>query len=437
MKIQKKTTLITILIFIMILVGGTLALTSDQILQQDKEINIAVSIPPQEEIVQKIGGDKIQTTTMVPEGEDPHTYDPTTQRLQEVSEADIYFKVGSGLEFEERHMDTIIEYNKDMKIVDGSQDIQLIDMEDHECPHDHDHDHHNDDSNGLSTHDIEHACLHMEHDERIDIDIGQLENPTIISDTHQPYEIDLSDQTGYIAFETDQTQKYAFFTDKKDKIDFIGNEPTHINEVEECNYIAEYQTIELEPGENIIELDGQGIDNLTVLVEEVDQDEQNGYMDPHIWLSPNNTIQMTNNILEAMIEVNPENSDIYKENADQYISELQEIDQEIETGLAELDDRKFMIYHPSLGYFADRYNLSQIAIEEKGEDPGTQQLKNIIDQAKDEGINTIFVSPQFSQDAATSIAEEIDGEVKTLNPLDKDLKDNINNIYNQLKETLE
>ncbi|MBN2073102.1 MAG: zinc ABC transporter substrate-binding protein [Actinobacteria bacterium] len=88
-------------------------------------VNAIVSIPPQEEFLKKIGGNRIRVTTMVLPGSNPHTYEPLPGQLREVSGADIFFKIGSGIDFEIVWLNKVIEMNKDMKVIDCSEGIEL------------------------------------------------------------------------------------------------------------------------------------------------------------------------------------------------------------------------------------------------------------------------------------------------------------------------
>jgi len=105
----------------------------------DRKIGVVVTIPPQAEFVERVGGDKVHVTVMVPLGASPHTYEPTPSQLREVSKAKMYAKVGSGVEFELVWMDKIISVNKEMLVVDCSKGIELI-KGGHE--HEEEHEHH-------------------------------------------------------------------------------------------------------------------------------------------------------------------------------------------------------------------------------------------------------------------------------------------------------
>jgi zinc transport system substrate-binding protein len=92
------------------------------------KLGVVVTILPQAEFVENIGGDKVDVTVMVPPGASPHTYEPTPSQMTDLSEAKLYAKVGSGVEFELTWMDKLITQNKDMLVVDCSKGIELQQM---------------------------------------------------------------------------------------------------------------------------------------------------------------------------------------------------------------------------------------------------------------------------------------------------------------------
>ena len=92
------------------------------------KIGVIVTILPQAEFVQSIGGDKVDVTVMIPPGASPHTYEPTPSQMSALSRAELYAKVGSGVEFELTWMDKLIAQNLDMHVVDCSQGIKLQQM---------------------------------------------------------------------------------------------------------------------------------------------------------------------------------------------------------------------------------------------------------------------------------------------------------------------
>jgi len=258
----------------------------------DEEIGVVVTIPPQREFVESVGGDKVKVTVLVGPGANPHTYEPKPSQLAALAEAEMYVKVGSGVEFELAWMDKIISLNKDMLVVDCSDGVELLTLE------------------------------------------GQ------------------------------------------------------------------------------------------------------GSPDPHIWLSPRNAKIMVENIYAGLVELDPANQQYYAQNKEEYLQELDRLDEDIVQSLSGVSNRKFLVYHPAWAYFARDYNLEQIPIEKEGKEPTPQGIANLVEQAKENGIKVIFASPEFNTASARVIANEIGGEVVLIDPLGENYLENMRQAGEALAEAL-
>lgn len=64
----------------------------------DAPLHVTVSIPPQKYFVERIGGDLVRTTVMVPPGADPHTYEPKPSQLRGLAGSRLYFSIGAPFE---------------------------------------------------------------------------------------------------------------------------------------------------------------------------------------------------------------------------------------------------------------------------------------------------------------------------------------------------
>jgi zinc transport system substrate-binding protein len=95
------------------------------------KIGVVVTILPQAEFVERVGGDKVTVSIMVPPGQEPHTYAPTLNQLAAVKQAKLYAEVGSGIDFELSYMGSIAEANRNMLVVDCSKGIELIENDPH------------------------------------------------------------------------------------------------------------------------------------------------------------------------------------------------------------------------------------------------------------------------------------------------------------------
>lgn len=110
------------------------------------------------------------------------------------------------------------------------------------------------------------------------------------------------------------------------------------------------------------------------------------------------------------------------------MEEIDATDNAIKAILADVPQgSKFMVFHPSWGYFAKAYGLVQLAIEVEGKEPKPNQLRHIIDTAKREKIKAIFTQQEFSDKSARAIAHELGIKVIKETPLAANWPENLIN----------
>lgn len=162
--------------------------------------------------------------------------------------------------------------------------------------------------------------------------------------------------------------------------------------------------------------------------------ETHGENDPHIWLDPILVKIQASTIAKALIAKYPQNKALYEANLAQFQAELDALNAEISALFEKSKNKKFIIYHPSLGYFAARYHLVQIPVEIEGKEPKTKDLQRLMSVAKKENIKTIFVQKGFSQNAAKSLAKELKASVVELNHLSDDYSKNLLEIAKKIAQ---
>lgn len=151
--------------------------------------------------------------------------------------------------------------------------------------------------------------------------------------------------------------------------------------------------------------------------------------DPHIWTAPANVKIIAQNIYSALKKEDPVNTDYYKRNLDIFLASIDETDRQIIHFLSSLKDtRRFMVFHPSWGYFAQAYNLEQIAVEVEGKEPKPKELIHLLKEAKEEKVKAIFTQPEFSDTVAKIIAKELQIPVVKVSPLAPNWSENLINI---------
>jgi len=192
----------------------------------------------------------------------------------------------------------------------------------------------------------------------------------------------------------------------------------------------------------------QGITKIPMVEHDIHDDHDSGHhhesdhhrghdgLDPHIWLSPRLVEIQAGIMLEALSAQDPENQERYLTNYQKFIQRIQDLDRELTRLFKPHQQMRFMVFHPSWGYFAQTYGLEQMAIEIEGKDPKPSQLKELIQQAREHRIRVIFVQPQFSTRNAQIVAKEINGQLVYADPLALDWFENMQRVAGHFKEAL-
>jgi len=151
-----------------------------------------------------------------------------------------------------------------------------------------------------------------------------------------------------------------------------------------------------------------------------------GGIDPHIWTSPTNIKEIAKKIYQTLVKIDAKNREFYKKNYENFLKEVKKIDKEIKKTLAKVPPKApFMVFHPSWGYFAKEYNLTQIPIELEGKEPKPRQLMELIKEAKRKRVKAIFTQPEFSTKSARVLARELNIPIIKVSPLSKEWKDTL------------
>lgn len=163
---------------------------------------------------------------------------------------------------------------------------------------------------------------------------------------------------------------------------------------------------------------------------------QDDEKDPHVWTDPSLVRHMIGSIRDKLTELAPSYAEAFARNHDAYVAELEALDRELHALLDPLPNRRFMVFHPAWGYFAEAYGLTQVPIEREGKEPGARALVALIDQAKQENVKVVFVQPQFDRRSATQVARAIGGVVVAVDPLAAVYVDNLRRVGREFAQAL-
>jgi zinc transport system substrate-binding protein len=160
-------------------------------------------------------------------------------------------------------------------------------------------------------------------------------------------------------------------------------------------------------------------------------------IDPHIWTSPKSVKKQVKLIYRKIVKLDKEDSVFYRKNYHNFLNRIDSLDVFIEKKFDGIEDRSFMIFHPSLSYLSRDYKLNQIPIEIEGKEPSPSKLKEIIDKAKQHQVHSVFIQEQFDTHSAEVIAKELDGNVIIINPLNYEWLKEMKDITNKLSKTMQ
>jgi len=155
--------------------------------------------------------------------------------------------------------------------------------------------------------------------------------------------------------------------------------------------------------------------------------------DPHTWLDPALVKIQAGTIRDALQASDPSHRAEYAGNYAKFATDIDRLDSDLRQVFTGKQGLRFMVFHPSWGYFAKAYNLEQVPIEIEGKNPKPAQLKELIEHARENNIRVVFVQPQFSARSAKLIAREIRGQVAFSDPLAEDWMDNLRMVADKFK----
>jgi zinc transport system substrate-binding protein len=193
-----------------------------------------------------------------------------------------------------------------------------------------------------------------------------------------------------------------------------------------------------------------GIDNKNLIVVDTSkgislvgsQDADMPGNDPHIWLDPILAKKQVIAIRDSFIQADPAGKDYYETNANAFMQRLDTLDTQFRATFATCQKKDILIAHATLAYFCKEYGCNQVPVEGVNAegDPSPAVLAEIVNQAKEKNITTVFVENLMNPKSAKTLAEEIRGKVAVFNSvhgLTDDEKQRGENYISQMNENIE
>lgn len=155
-------------------------------------------------------------------------------------------------------------------------------------------------------------------------------------------------------------------------------------------------------------------------------------VDPHIWSSPKEAKVISQNIYEGMVTIDPGNRESYSKNLQLLLAEIDKVDSSVANILFKAKTKKFIIFHPALGYFARDYGLEQLSIEFEGKVPSPKHMQELIGNARFGSVRLVFIQKEFDKRNAEIVAQEIGCKAVQIDPLDYNWPEQMISIASKL-----
>lgn len=145
-----------------------------------------------------------------------------------------------------------------------------------------------------------------------------------------------------------------------------------------------------------------------------------GRYDPHIWVSVRNAMKITANVRDGFIQADPQNAQVYAENAQKYTTQLEALDMEFSARLSNCEKDAVLTSHAAFSYLARDYGFGQIPLLglSPESEPTSGQIKKLVDEARKNDVKYIFYEELVDPRIAQTIASEVGAQTLVLSPVE-------------------
>jgi zinc transport system substrate-binding protein len=143
-------------------------------------------------------------------------------------------------------------------------------------------------------------------------------------------------------------------------------------------------------------------------------------IDPHYWMSVTEARKLAATMAGGLIQADPACRQMVEKNLGKLTARLDSLGVAMNAQFKDLSHRSFLIFHPALAYFARDYNLEQHSMELGGKEPTASHIRDLVDLARIEKINTIFIQKEYDQENAQTLARETGARIVIIDPMSPD-----------------
>lgn len=326
-------------------------------------LSVKASFYPLQYLVEEIGAEKVSVESLTPPGTDAHSLELSPKVVSELSTSDAVVYLHGF----QSAVDAAVAETGPSHVLDVTDAAKLAETG---ASHDHDHgeDAHDHDEDSEDGHD------HADHDEHAD-------------DAH-----DHADH--------DEAEHDAHADDPHDGAD-------HDEHADDTHDEADH-----DKHEEHAEDDHEGHDH----GEEGHHHDLDS--DPHFWLDADRMASVATEIGNFLGEVDADNAAFYRENAQKVSKEMQDLADEMKSGLATCKQHTFIVSHEAFGYLAQQTGLKQVGVSGLDPEvtPSPERLSQISALVKETDSKVIYAEANISPKVIEVLADDLGIETMILDP---------------------
>lgn len=131
--------------------------------------------------------------------------------------------------------------------------------------------------------------------------------------------------------------------------------------------------------------------------------------DPHVWMNPNLWSRVVLSVRDALIEVQPENEEAFRANADVHLEELRDLAKYTTDVLSSVpaESRVLISAHDAFNYFGNAYGFEVMGIQgiSTESEAGLQRISQMVDTLVARDIKAVFVESSVSDRNVRALIE--------------------------------
>ena len=155
-----------------------------------------------------------------------------------------------------------------------------------------------------------------------------------------------------------------------------------------------------------------------------DGHDVHGAHDPHAWLSPKNAMTWLGVIASRLSDFDPVNSDAYLANAASGRAAIEALMDDVETTLAAVRGREFIVFHDAYQYFETDFDFpaSGAISMSDASDPSPARIAEIRGEITEHGVACVLAEPQFNPGLVATVLRGSDARMVIADPLGAELE---------------